>query len=110
MASPVYSFQLAAQVNYIGTLDVLVPSGVKLVVRDIDCFHNASGGSADILFQGNVTNLTLWWTFWGGSDTGPGQWRGRQVFETGQKFRIVANDAGGIGVSFQVSGYQLTLP
>lgn len=106
----VYSVQLAAQANYIGSLLVLVPTGYKLVVRDIDAWHNASGGAAQLLFQGNITHQTLAGRQWSASDSSAWQWTGRQVFETGQSFLMVATDAGGNGISFQVSGYHLLLP
>lgn len=106
----VYSIQLAAHASYIGTLDVLVPPGYKLVVRDIDLWHNASSAAADFQFLGNIPNQILWLQSWAAGAFGFGQWRGRQVFETGQLFQIIVNDSGGAGVSFQVSGYQLSLP
>lgn len=87
-----------------------MPTGFILVVRDIDSWHNASGGAAQLLFLGNITNQTLSGREWSSSDTSAWQWQGRQVFETGQMFQIIASDAGGHGVSFQVSGYKLALP
>lgn len=106
----VYSVQLAAQANYIGTLIVLVPVGFKLVLRDIDAWHNASGGAAQLLLQGNITHQTLAGREWSSSDSSAWQWTGRQVFEAGQEFLLVATDAGGNGISFQASGYKLVLP
>lgn len=106
----VYSVQLAAQADYIGTLLVLVPAGYKTVVRDIMCFHNASGQPAQLVWDGNITNQNIWWAQWTATQTGPFQWTGRQVFEAGQSFQIVCSDAGGHGVSFQISGYHLLLP
>lgn len=106
----VYSAQLAAQADYIGTLLVLVPAGYKLVVRDIMAFHNASGQPAQLVWDGNITNQNIWWAQWTSTQTGFVQWTGRQVFEAGQSMQFVASDAGGHGVSFQVSGYKLLLP
>lgn len=108
----VYSAELASQGSYTGTLLYLVPPGFKTVVRDILCFHNASGGSAQIVWVGNITNQDLWWATWTSSQTGFAEWQGRQVFEPGQQFEIVASDSGSPvhGVSFKVSGYLLELP
>lgn len=108
--SQVYSAQLAAQADYIGTLLVLVPAGYKLVVRDIMAFHNSSGQPAQIVWDGNITNQNIWWAQWTSTQTGFAQWTGRQVFESGQQMQFVCSDAGGHGVSFQVSGYKLLLP
>lgn len=109
MSSPVYSVQLAAHVNYTGTLDVFVPDGYKYVVRDIDVFWNASSDSSDLLFKGNPGNIIYAFIPVPGA-SGQGSWRGRQVFETSQKFTMQWIGLGTRGFDFQVSGYQLTLP
>lgn len=105
----IYSTQLAAQVNYVGLLDVLVPSGFILVVRDIDATFGNNAYTASINFLGNINNELFGHVFPSGGFSWV-QWQGRQVFETGQMFQISVGSGGANGVGFQVSGYKLALP
>lgn len=109
MSQAVYSVQLAAQHDYVGTLDVLVPSGFKTVVRDIDFSWLSSTASRALYFYGNIGNI-LWAEQATVSAFGIGNWRGRAVFEAGQKFQIVCVSTSADGFDFQVNGYHLALP
>jgi hypothetical protein len=108
----VYSVQLAAQALYHGQLQVLVPTGYKLVVRRIDAYSDTLGYQSNIKFRGNIIQ-PIWAYTWQPMTFGPANWDGRQVFEAGQSFYISCDPSSGgslAQVNFQVSGYKLALP
>lgn len=109
MSTAVYSTQLAAQKAFNGTLDVLVPTGFILVVRDIDVSFFGNGTTGSFNFFGNISN-ELWGVAFAASGFQTAQWRGRQVFETGQMFQLTTTGGSGHWPDFQISGYKLTLP
>lgn len=102
--SRVYSTRIWEGRN-VNVLSYTVPSGYRLVLRDIDTFFGGGIGGGAANYVG-----TLGQTFAYASFTGLiselVSWRGRQVFEPGETIRMVS----GPGVDVTASGYLLELP
>lgn len=110
MPAPVYSLRIFAAGGVdaaAGLLGPLVPDAFNYVVRDIDVVERSGSLPAELLFTSQVGAL-LWVVERNAAgDPIVGQWRGRQVFQPGERVGVQAV-SGSWDVA--ISGYQLTLP
>ena len=102
----VYSIQILSLAPALPLNTVVVPDGVRIIVRDVDAvnvsgstgdqliFWNAAGGAIFSVRQAHEINGLNW------------QWQGRQVFNPGENiiFQVVSGTW-----DIQASGYELTL-
>lgn len=104
MTPPVYSSQLAAAQDFSGDLVVPVGAGVVVVVRDLDVYFGGIGGANVKLLgsEGQVIDAFSWEPL----SSGTHQWRGRQVFNSGQTITLRTT----VGCDLSLSGYVLTAP
>lgn len=85
---------------------VTVPTGVRIVLRDIDA-HEESGVAGTVMALQSPAGGNLWVAQRVlASDSGNAQWRGRQVFNPGESFNFHVFSG---TWSLQASGYELTL-
>lgn len=102
----VYSDRFLEELGLNGTATYTVPAGLVAIVRDIDAY--AAGplsSNAHLRFTGYLGE-TLWFFVVSAQQQASGQWRGRQVFRSGEGFGIVTDSA----FDVRVSGYLLTAP
>lgn len=104
MARPLYSTQLLAWSSDETPPPVVVPTGYRLILRDVDVW---SGGGAMINFQLEVVEGAK---FWAGQFTVESlpqvaQWRGRQVVNPGQVLAFTSDGP----LDGLMSGYLLSI-
>lgn len=110
MASAVYSLRLFAAgglTSAAGTVGPVVPAGLVYVLRDIDALEITGTRPAEWFLAGQTGVSIVNFFISAAADPGNTQWRGRQVYNTGE--RIGFTVATGTW-SIAASGYQLTLP
>ena len=106
MARPVYSIQIMSLAPALTNNTVVVPSGVRIIVRDIDSFCESGGTGFQFSFQ-NAAGGNLWAPVQNSFPAiGNWQWRGRQVYNPGESINIHVFSG---AWSIQMSGYELTL-
>jgi hypothetical protein len=88
-----------------GVASYTVPAGYRAVVRDLDVYCDNSGAGGTFFFKGPASQ-TIWHLSLAATATTDGQWRGRQVFNTGETFLVDADTNSDV----TVSGYLLTAP
>jgi len=101
VAQPVYSTRLLGAHNNIGPVPFLVPAGYTVVVRDLDCVTEPTGGCNILLLVAGflvfIRQLGLEPQF---SYT---EWRGRIVAFEGEVIQVDTTDTS----DFALSGYLL---
>lgn len=106
MPARVYSRNFVALATSTVGATVVVPAGGLYIVRDIDVV-DASGSANSFVFEGSSSQVIWFQTYTPGGPTSSFEWRGRQVIEAGDSFRVFS---GGGPWHMTVSGYSLTLP
>lgn len=106
MARSVYSVQLLCVAPLLPATFVECPSGVKIVLRDIDVREESGGAPTTLLVNGPAGG-----SFWAAQRTTAGelgffQWRGRQVVNPGESVEFIPLSG---TWSVWASGYELTL-
>lgn len=103
---PVYSIQIMSLAPALTINTEVVPTGSRIIVRDIDVVE--VGGIANAVIVVRNAAAGLLWAVDRGAATGNfvAQWRGRQVFNPGDS--IVVQVVSGTW-DIQMSGYELTV-
>lgn len=107
MARPIYSTQLLCVAPALPTNFVTCPTGVVMVLRDIDAVEQTRAGNTICEIQSPAGGDMV--IFHGGTtiETCNFNWRGRQVLVGGESFNVKPS----VGTwSVWVSGYLLTVP
>ena len=102
----VYSVQIMCLAPMLPSNTVVVPDGVRMIIRDVDAVEVGGSTPAQLVWQGPAGNQ-LWWATRSAAGAAEFfQWRGRQVFNPGESviFSVVSGTW-----DIQVSGYELTL-
>lgn len=105
MAGPIYSTRLIAAHDQPANtpIDYVVPAGLTLVVRCIDCYAGvtvlgvnfyARGSASQVFFKDSTAPTSDGWR----------QWTGREVLYEGETFALVADDV----ADLSASGYLLS--
>ena len=102
----VYSTELARAHAYTGTQTVVAPPGIVIVLRDVDSYVSADlTGAINVYLRGDGGEIIDWWVC-DVDTTIVHQWRGRQVFESGQSFSLTSDGP----ADWRCSGYELIAP
>ena len=106
MARPVYSITIVDLAPALANNYVVVPDGVRIILRDVDAYEE-SGTNGTVMSVQNAAggNLVVFQRT-AATPTGPWQWRGRQVYNPGESinFHVFSGTW-----SVMASGYELTL-
>lgn len=103
--STVYSTQFIVEHGLNGTAAFTCPSGLVMVVRDMDIWNGAGGISSAFLKGG--AGQAIWARHWAtGDGASHEEWRGRQVILEGQDVSVQTD----LAMDVSVSGYLLSLP
>lgn len=106
----VYSIRIfgdASLVSSAGVVGPIVPDGLVYVLRDVDAVNISATVPASMEIRSQAEGV-LWFPQRNAStDPINWQWRGRQVYNTGEQVGFVVLNG---TWSIAASGYQLTLP
>jgi hypothetical protein len=106
MASPVYSTRILQAHGATSGATFTVPAGMVLVVRDVDCYANATGYINFFLI--GAAGQAIWWFEWNPTDQKPAMWRGRQVLLAGETLTTSVSVGISDSLDYSISGYLLS--
>lgn len=105
MAGSIYSTRLVAVHDQPASTPVsfVVPAGVTLVVRCIDCYAGTTVLGVNFFARGSASQV-FWKDATAPTSDGHRQWTGREILFAGETFELLADDV----ADLTASGYLLS--